>query len=188
MTHHRHDPGEIRAHARMLATAVPPRTVGDYYPYWDVQVRPFLVNAVRALPVERFGWKPHPGMMTAQQLVVHVAEAERGWVHAAVEGGRYEEMVVPADDPADGWVSRVATPDHESLLALLEEWHRPTRRQLARPASDLTTVIRATRPDGSVREQTLQWILDRMLEHEIHHRAQLVLYLRLMGIEPPVVM
>jgi uncharacterized damage-inducible protein DinB len=35
------------------------------------------------------------------------------------------------------------------------------------------------------RRYTLQWILDPLLEHEIHHRAQLNLYLRMMGITPP---
>ena len=32
---------------------------------------------------------------------------------------------------------------------------------------------------------TLHWILDRLQEHEIHHRAQLNLYLRRLGLEPP---
>lgn len=38
---------------------------------------------------------------------------------------------------------------------------------------------------GTERRATLHWILDRVQEHEIHHRAQLNVYLRLMGIEPP---
>ena len=32
------------------------------------------------------------------------------------------------------------------------------------------------------------WILARVQEHDVHHREQLVLYLRLMGLEPPPVM
>ncbi len=178
----------LRADARRRAAASPAATIGDFYPFWDAQVRPFLVGAVRALPVGRFGWKPQPRMLTAQQLVVHVAEAERAWIHQVVEGGSYEEWVVPHEDPERGWVTVIDAPDHQRLLALLETWHRPTQRLFARPASELSLVIANRRPDGSVREQTLHWILERVLEHEVHHRGQLVLYLRLMGIEPPPIM
>ena len=42
-------------------------------------------------------------------------------------------------------------------------------------------------PDGAVdlRRYTAHWILDHVQEHEIHHRAMLNLYLRLLGVEPP---
>ena len=46
----------------------------------------------------------------------------------------------------------------------------------------MITERRAGRPD---RRFTLHWILDHVQEHEIHHRAQLNLYLRIMGITPP---
>ena len=35
------------------------------------------------------------------------------------------------------------------------------------------------------RTYTLHWILDHVQEHEIHHRAQLNLYLRMLGVTPP---
>jgi uncharacterized damage-inducible protein DinB len=40
---------------------------------------------------------------------------------------------------------------------------------------------------GLERKATLHWILDSLQEHEIHHRAQLITYLRLMGVTPPSV-
>jgi uncharacterized damage-inducible protein DinB len=39
--------------------------------------------------------------------------------------------------------------------------------------------------DGIERTYTVHWILDHVQEHGIHHRAQLNLYLRMLGIEPP---
>jgi len=62
-------------------------------------------------------------------LSVPVAEAERAWILGVIGGGPIEEWVVPAADPAEGWKLVVDAPDHASLLAMLETWHRPTRKR-----------------------------------------------------------
>jgi uncharacterized damage-inducible protein DinB len=162
-----------------------PGTIRSFYPYWDAQYRPYLLAALDALPRDRFDFKPRPEMLTAHQLVVHVAEAERGWMHNIVAGGTYEEWVVEHQDPARGWKTVIDASDHAALRALLEEWHRPTQRWFAQPASELGRVIAYQPAQGPERHYTLHWILDHVQEHELHHRAQLNLYLRLMGITPP---
>jgi uncharacterized damage-inducible protein DinB len=124
-------------------------------------------------------------MFTARQLVVHIAEGERGWMDHIVDGGPYVEWVTEHEDPARGWELLCDAPDHAALLTMLEEWHRPTQRWLAKPASELSRVITSRGPDGAPRNHTLHWVLDHVQEHEIHHRTQLGLYLRLMGIAPP---
>ena len=172
---------------RRLSAADHAGTIRSFFPFWDAQYRPFLLVAVQALPRERFGFKPRPEMLTARQIVVHIAEAEHAWVHHIVDGGPYEEWVVPHEDPAQGWTSTLDAPDHAALLALLEEWHRPTQRWFERPAAELGRVLRSRSPVGGERSHTLHWILDHVQEHEIHHRGQLNLYLRLMGITPPSV-
>ena len=91
--------------------------------------------------------------------------------------------MLPREDPAQGWRIVFDVPDHAALHALLERWHEPTRRWLDRPAADLDRVISRTRAND-VERMTLHWILHRAQEHEIHHRAQLQHYLRLMGVEP----
>jgi uncharacterized damage-inducible protein DinB len=178
-------PAEIRAASRKLSAADFPGTIRSHFPYWDAQFRPYLLKAVEALPADRFDFKPRPEMLTAHQVVVHIAEAERGWIHHIVNGGTDEEWVAPHQNPAQGWVTVVDAPDHASLLALLEEWHRPTQRWFDQPAAELSRVCTGTTPSGEQRHFTLHWILEHVQEHEIHHRAQLNLYLRLLGIEPP---
>ncbi len=175
----------LRDAGRKLSAADHAGTIRSFYPFWDAQYRPFLLRAVEALPVERFDFKPRPEMFTAHQLIVHIAEAERGWIHHVVDGGRDEEWVVPHPDPAQGWVAVYDAPDHASLVAMLEEWHRPTQHWLGQPGAELRRVFTNQPPEGPERRFTLHWILDHVQEHEIHHRAQLNLYLRLMGIEPP---
>lgn len=156
-----------------------------YYPFWDVRYRPFLIRVVESFPAEHFHFKPRPEQLTAHQMILHIAETERGWIHNVVDGGTYEEWIVPHEDPAQGWVTVVEAPDHAALLDRLETWHRPTQAWLDRPASELSRMCSRTRRDGAVQRFTLHFVLDRVQEHEIHHRAQLNLYLRLLGIEPP---
>src|SRR5207253_804405 len=126
---------------------------------------------------DRLDYKPHPQMMTAHQMILHIAEAERGWIHHVVGGGVDEEWVAPAADPSQGWVAVRAAPDQAALLGLLEEWHRPTQRWLEKPVAELSRVFHHVTPSGMPRSFTLHWILDHLQEHEIHHRAQLNTYL-----------
>ena len=83
----------------------------------------------------------------------------------------------------EGYQLLVEAPDHSSLLALLEQWHRPTQAWLERPTSDLTYEVAP--PEKAGRRYTAHWVLDRVHEHEIHHRGQLSVYLRMIGVEPP---
>jgi uncharacterized damage-inducible protein DinB len=179
------NPADIRTSARKLSAADYPGTIRSFYPFWDSMYRPFLLGAVEALPASRFEWKPQPEMFTAHQIIVHIAECERGWIHNTVEGGTYEEWVVPHRDPAQGWVTVPDAPDHASLLAMLAEWHRHTQTWLDKPVSELSRMFTSRDPGRPERSYTLHWILDTLQQHEIHHRAQLILYLRLMGLEPP---
>jgi len=179
------DANEIRAAARALSAAEYEGTIRSFYPFWDSMYRPFLLGAVRALPRERFDWKPRPEVFTARQILVHIAECERWWVHGVLDGGPYEEWVVPHRDPDQGWETVYDAPDHDSLLAMLEEWHRPTQRWLEKPVSELGRVVTSQVPGRPDRKHTVHWVLDLNQQHEIHHRAQLLLYFRLMGLDTP---
>jgi uncharacterized damage-inducible protein DinB len=176
---------ELRDASRKLSAADHPGTIRSFYPFWDAQYRPLLLLSIEALPAEHFDFKPRPEMLTAHQLIVHIAEAERAWIHHVVEGGAYEEWVVPHRDPAQGWETVHPARDRAALLALLDEWHRSTQRWLERPAAELQRVITYRPADGPERRMTLHWVLDHLQEHEILHRTQLNLYLRLLGIAPP---
>jgi uncharacterized damage-inducible protein DinB len=181
-------PQQIRESSRKLSAADYSGTIRSYFPFWDSMYRPFLVRAVEALPADRFDWKPRPDMFTAREIVVHIAECERGWIHTTVDGGTYEEWVVPNRDPAQGWELAVPAPDHATMLSLLEEQHRHTQRWFEQPVSELSRVYVDKWPDRPERRFTLHWILDTLQQHEIHHRAQLIYYFRLMGLDVPASM
>lgn len=178
---------ELTKDAVLLSAASFEGTIRAYFPLWDDYFRPYLLDAVRLLPPDRFDFKPSPGMLTAQQQVLHIAEAERWWVSHIVDGEPYTDDVVQHEDPEQGWVTTYDAPDHNALLFRLEEAHRHTQRWFGFPPAELSKRYTRTRADGSKRDFTLHWILDHVQEHEIHHRAQLNMYLRLMGIAPPAV-
>jgi len=176
---------ELRQGGRRLSANDFAGTIRAYYPFWDAQYRPLLLKAVEAFPAEHFDFKPNPASLTAHQTIVHIAEAETAWITRIVEGGPDVEWVAPHADPAQGWVTVVDAPDHAALLERLADAHRLTQRYLERPAGEIGRVITYTRPNGEQRSLTLHWVLDHLQEHEIHHRAQLNLYLRMLGVEPP---
>jgi uncharacterized damage-inducible protein DinB len=154
-----------------------------HFPWWDTQVRPGLVRLVGAFQDRDLDFKPRPELMTVRELLVHIAEAEHSWVHCELDGHRDEDWVVPKEDPAQGYRFVIEPPDRATLLGLLEQWHRPTQAWLDRPDTDLSHEVVSEHRGG--RRYTAHWILDRVHEHEIHHRAQLGVYLRMVGSEPP---
>ncbi len=178
-------PDELRRAGRESSADKHPGKIRAYYPFWDTQYRPFLLLAAAAIPPERFHFKPTPEMFTAHQILVHIAETEHGWIDGVVEGKSAEDWVVPNEDPKQGWVTVVDLPDHASLHAVLEMAHQSTQRWLDKPVSELSRESTWRGAGGVERRASLHWILDHLQEHEIHHRAQLNIYLRLMGIEPP---
>ncbi|MFI5371798.1 MAG: DinB family protein [Candidatus Eisenbacteria bacterium] len=178
-------PTEIRAASRRLSAVDHPGVIRSFYPYWDAQYRPYLLMAVEALPREHFDFKPRADMLTAHQTIVHIADAEHFWMRSVIEGDPEESWVVEHEEPAQGWRTVIDAPDHAALLGLLERGHRPTQRWFDRPASELGRLVTLKLPEGTERQYTLHWILDHVQEHEIHHRAQLNIYLRILGITPP---
>jgi uncharacterized damage-inducible protein DinB len=171
--------------ARLLSPARFEGLIKAYYPFWDAQYRPYLLEAVRRLPAEHFEYKPRPEMLTARQVILHIAEAERWWIHHVVDGEPYEDFTAPHEDAAQGYVDLYEAVDHNALLFPLEEYHRHTQRWFGFPAKELDRVIVFRGQGGAEHRFTLHWILDHVQEHELHHRAQLNLYLRLLGITPP---
>jgi uncharacterized damage-inducible protein DinB len=161
--------------------------IKGHYPYWDSYFRPGLIEAVERLPTDQFDFKPRPEMMTARQHILHIAEAELRWVSHIVDGEPPIDYTREAVDPAQGWVDAYDAPDHNALRFALEEAHRHTQRWFGFPVAELDRVIVWQRPDGVERRFTLHWVLAHVQEHELHHRGQLCVYLRLLGITPPEV-
>jgi uncharacterized damage-inducible protein DinB len=177
---------EIREASRARSALDYAGTIRSHYPYWDAQYRPYLLMALDSLPAQHFGFKPRPDMLTAHQTVLHIAEAELAWMTGVIEGRPIEEWVVEHEDTSQGWITtKYETADHAALRDLLEKCHRHTQAWFDRPVSELGREITFVPKDGAERRYKAHWIIDHVLEHEIHHRSQLNMYLRMLGITPP---
>lgn len=149
----------------------------DLFPYRH-EVRPGTLQAVRNLAPEHLEWKPAGGVHTIMGWLRHIAQSEDWWIQAGVH--RRTDFA-PRRKAELGDLSGVLAYLEQTRSVsegLLEEW--PAER------------LKETRPIpagflGAARgaELTLHWIMGNLYDHERHHRAQIYLYLRLMGIEPP---
>jgi uncharacterized damage-inducible protein DinB len=125
----------------------------------------------RTIPADRLGWSPRPGEFTCGELVRHLAAAEQMFVGAVVEGRwRYPGH---AHDPAQPL---------GALIAELEAGHAAALQRL-RALDD--AALAQPRPTLNGPPAKAWRLLMALVEHEIHHRSQLALYLALMGVEPP---
>jgi uncharacterized damage-inducible protein DinB len=129
------------------------------------------------LPGDRLDWRPHPKSRTLGELATHVAELPR-W------GTRIQKSDFVAGSEAP---PRLATA--EDFVARFDGNVRSARESIAglsdEALADEFTVVRDGRPFFRLKKRA---ILRRVLmNHLIHHRGQLTVYLRQNDVPlPPV--
>jgi uncharacterized damage-inducible protein DinB len=129
--------------------------------------------AVAALvPAGDIDWTPGAGVMTFGDLMRHLAVCER-WLFVEVALGRASRY--RSHD-------RSLAPALTHVLQLLTDLHDDAMTEL-QAISDENWARSITTPAGA-RLPAHKW-LRAMAEHEVHHRGQLYLMLRLRGVATP---
>ena len=136
--------------------------------------RGVTLQALEWTPAEKLDWRPLEGQRSFAEQFVHVARTE----------SYYARGLLGADWDFERWYSAPAPPStHEGIRAVLGGTRVYTLERLDAldPArlSDTVTVPSVPVP------WTLGAWLWYLVEHELHHKAQLSLYLRMNGIVPP---
>lgn len=140
------------------------------FKHWN-EIRSDLGETIRKFGETDLVLEPFPGSWTVGQIMLHIADAEDGWMRYVVTG-ELEEWPEP--------YKLENYPDIPAILGLLKEVHQRTLTYLAGLSEeDLDLII--TAPWGG--KFTLLWILWHMIEHEIHHRGELSLILGTLGKE-----
>jgi uncharacterized damage-inducible protein DinB len=133
------------------------------------------------VPEAKAAWKPHDKSMSLGQLAMHIANIPT-WASVTLERKEYD--MSPPDD------QRIVSPPFESGSQLLRAYDENVRAARA-------LVVRTT--DG---EFMVQWTLKSagkslynmprvavfrsfVLNHAVHHRGQLSVYLRLLDVPIP---
>lgn len=146
------------------------QSVDSFIEYFD-SIRRRTLQYIRTIPADRIDWSPGAGEFTYGVLIRHLAAAESMFVGVVVaERWRYPGH---DHDPAD---------DLEALIAQLETGHAAALNAL-RTLDD--AALNEPRPLLKGPNLKAWRVLMAMVEHEVHHRSQIAVYLALMGVEPP---
>ncbi len=130
------------------------------------------------IPEELFDWQPHEKSMTFRQLGSHIAESF-DWVDSMLQ------QDVMEFDPAE-WTPYVAT-DRADMLAKFDKGVA-TARDVLEGQPDEHMLKRWTLKMGGevvLNEPRGAMVRNFMINHHVHHRAQLGVYLRLKDVPVP---
>jgi uncharacterized damage-inducible protein DinB len=144
----------------------------DEFLAYFAKVRERTRRVVALIPPERLEWTYREGKFTLGDLVRHLAATER---FLFAENARLRPSRYPGHGPelADG-------PD--AVLAYFDRLHEESMAIFA-ALSPEDLKRRCTTP-GGVAIAVWKW-LRSMIEHEIHHRGQIYLYLSMLGVATP---
>ena len=134
-------------------------------------VRESTLNRLRRVPPGRENWRITPEAMSFADTAVHLVDTDE-WL--------FKKLAVKTLDPIlgeAGVVEVAGRADYEALLdALIQTGERRGALLENLTEADLAETIYDARFGGAV---SVWWIIVRgNLDHEIHHRGQIVAYLR----------
>lgn len=129
------------------------------------------------IPPEKFNWQPHPKSMTLMHLATHIAELP-GWITMAL-----------TTDELDFATNPYAPKEVKStgeILDFFEECLKSGRESLADANVNTFTEEWVLRNGDEIYDRDTRYGVIRVaLSQTIHHRAQLGVYFRLLGIPVP---
>lgn len=139
-------------------------------------------RVLERVPEKRAAWQPHPKSKTLGELAVHLARIP-GWIASVAEAPSFDMA------PAGG---RPPDPVFESTTRLLQTFDgnvAAVRSALARTSDDdLATPWTMQRGGKDLMRITRAEVFRvLLLNHMIHHRGQLTVYLRLNDVPLPIV-
>jgi len=142
-------------------------------------VRADTVSAVEDFPAAEFDYRPTPDVMTFGEIARHILDASDGLTGLLLAGEdnfatpNFREKLRPH-------MRNVGTGAQDLATALRESIGERATELAARPADFYSQTITGRNGQQLTRLEMLQFVK----EHELTHRAQLFLYLRMKGMVP----
>jgi uncharacterized damage-inducible protein DinB len=143
-------------------------TIEPFLKYFS-GIRERTMRVARLVPPDKIDWSCAQGKFTLGDLLRHIAVTERYMWGETVQSK-------PSQYTSHG---RELAKSHEAVLALMEKLHAESMEIFSR-LTDLDLQRKCPTPAGA-EIQTAKW-LRAMVEHEIHHRGQIYLYLGMLGV------
>lgn len=147
-------------------------TSTDVFLSYYERIRTRTERVIARIPPERLEWRPQAEAFSFGDLIRHLGAMER-YMFAENVRGRPSRYPGHGPELATGW---------EDVLAFFRRMHAESVAIFGGlSAEDLQG--RCTTPGGASLP-VWKW-LRSMVEHEVHHRGQLYLMLRIVGVETP---
>jgi uncharacterized damage-inducible protein DinB len=133
------------------------------------------------LPDAKWDWKPHEKSMTLSRLATHVAEIP-SWSNAILMADEIDFM----SPEMQAWVPREMQ-SKEEILAELDAAAETCRGHLEATSDDDFDRTWTMKAGDQVAMQDKKYMVFRrqVLNHMVHHRAQLGVFLRLLNVPLP---
>jgi len=150
---------------------MPSGEIGTIREHLD-RFRRVTLQSLERTPSDRLAWSPSPGLMTFAGQYAHLASVERVYVRG-LSAADWRAEVNALDGPADIGRLRMALEDvRAATMAWLDT--------LSPQALDEVVSV----PWLPVQWTVRSWLW-YLVEHELHHKGQIALYLYVCGIEAP---
>jgi uncharacterized damage-inducible protein DinB len=158
----------------LLAVAVSPlqaQHMGELFVAQQDGLQEKLVGLAEAIPADKYGWSPSPGVRTVAQVLTHVA------------GGNYMFPQFAGTEAPAGFDSKALAglTDKAAIVAQLKESFAHSRKAFAALSHD--DVHKEIKMFG--RDTTVAGMLMLMANHQHEHLGQLIAYGRSNGVVPP---
>lgn len=145
--------------------------LATFLEYLD-KVHQRTMRVARCIPADKLEWTYADGKFTLGDLLRHMAAIER-YMFAENAQGKPSRYSGCGRDLADGY---------EQVLEFMERMHRESVEIFSRLGEE--GLRRKCETPGGTPITVWKW-LRSMIEHEIHHRSQIYLYLGMLGVETP---
>lgn len=145
--------------------------IESFLKYFE-SIRERTLRVVRLIPEEKLEWRHMPGVFSAGDLARHIAATER-YTFAETVLGRPSRYAGCGPELAAG---------KEAIEAFMQRMHAETV-DLLRGLTVEDLERKGLSPDGI--PVTAWKLLRAMVEHEIHHRGEIYVYLALLGVPRP---
>jgi uncharacterized damage-inducible protein DinB len=147
------------------------RNVDSFLPYFE-SIRERTMRVLRMAPADKLEWRHTPGVFSMGDLARHIAAVER-YTFAENVLGRPSRYHGCGTDLADGL---------DNVIGFMERMHGETI-EILRPLKPEDLERKGTSPQGV--PVTAWKLLRAMVEHEVHHRGEMYVYLALLGVDRP---
>ncbi|HEY2647658.1 MAG TPA: DinB family protein [Puia sp.] len=129
----------------------------------------YTIKVAQLMPVSKYGYKASPEEMSFEQQLLHVVKGMQSLCKDYLGGGPNTIQVPDSNLDKDETI-KVLNTVYDYAINSLENF---------KPNQLSDTVSFFIKPMNKLR------IINLMNDHQTHHRAQLVVYLRMNGIKPP---